>query len=66
MTSQEKYITETIKERVNLLLSDSRIMAEYQKKGSQKEAEQWIFDQALFTLMYSPEEREKLVNEKGI
>ena len=65
MTAQEKYIYDTINERVKLLLSDSKIMAEYQKQGSQKEAEQWIYNQALFTLMYSPEEREELVNKKN-
>ena len=65
MTAQEKYIYDTINERVKLLLSDSKIMAEYQKQGSQEEAEQWIYYQALFTLMYSQEEREELVKNKS-
>lgn len=54
MTVQE--ITSKINQRINEMLLNQEIKALYDSKPKD-EADQWIFNQACFTLMYSHEER---------
>lgn len=54
MTPQE--VNQKIMDRVNEMLLNPEIQKQYQAQPSQ-DAEQWIFNLAIFTLMYSHEER---------
>jgi hypothetical protein len=60
----EAQLNQTILNRVKVMLTDKDIMKEYQSKGSEKEAKEWIWNNAVFTLMYSPKEREELMQKK--
>lgn len=67
MTEQQKetYMWETLKARVQELLKHPEFYAEYQSKASEQEAKQWAMQQALWTLLYSPEEREEMLKRKN-
>ena len=56
----EQQILNRINERAMELLSIPAVSKIYHSKKSEEIAKNWILNQALITLMYSPEERERL------
>lgn len=62
-TANETKINKMLAERVNVMLKDSAINKVYQSKATKEEAKDWIFMQALVTLMYSHEERMQMQNK---
>ena len=61
----EKYIFERLSARAKELLTIPQVFKEYQSKESEAAAKDWILWQALITLMYTPEEREKMAAIKN-
>lgn len=57
---KEQQIFNRINERAKELLLIPEVAKIYHSKESEDVAKNWILNQALITLMYSPEEREKL------
>ena len=62
MTTQE--MNARITERANEMMMNPAIVAEYKNHANKKDADQWLFNQSVFTLMYSPEERIELMKKK--
>ena len=59
MTTQE--MTNKVIERAKELLTIPQVYNEYQSKKTEEVAKEWIFNQALITLMYSHEERMEML-----
>ena len=64
MTTQEMF--NKVSERAKELLSIPQVSKIYQSKANEAEAKEWILNQALITLMYSPEERKAMANKKNL
>ena len=63
MTTQE--MNNKLNERAKELLTIPQVAKEYQSKESEVIAKEWILTQALITLMYTPEERDDMINKKN-
>ena len=64
MTTEEMY--SKVNERAKELLTLPEVQKIYQSKSSESEAKDWILHAALFTLMYSHEERVQMtLNQKA-
>ena len=57
-------MTAKLTERAQELLNIPEVSREYQSKESEEAAQEWILNQALITLMYSHEERIKMLQSK--
>lgn len=66
MSEQEMFdkVTERSKELMELPEVQKEMMKIYHAEGKAK-AEEWVYYQALITLLYSPEERAEMVKAKA-
>lgn len=59
---QIENLNEIISKRAIELLAHKEINKIYQSHSAKKEAQDWIYKQAIYTLYFSPEERVKHYN----
>ena len=57
-------ITMKVQKRASEMQKDEKINAIYQSFDTEEEAKNWMYTQALITLMYSPEERIEMAKKK--